>query len=237
MWRSPTIARGTRASMPIFSDRLAIFLARSPTRSRSPATRIAPTISRRSTAIGWGGGGGGKGGPPPPPPRPARGRASRRASVATTWLASAVSAWLSASIASITIFSAMPPISAIRRSRASRSLSYDLTMWSTTGPSPSAEPAGNVVLGALVARRGEHLAGVVELDHLAQIHEGGELRHARRLLHGVGDDGDRVLVRKLVDQLLDLGGSDRVERRARLVQQDHFRPDRHGAGDAQALLL
>jgi hypothetical protein len=30
-----------------------MFLARSPIRSRSVATRIAPTISRRSTAIGW----------------------------------------------------------------------------------------------------------------------------------------------------------------------------------------
>ena len=38
----PTIARGTRASTPILIVRLAMFLARSPTRSRSPATRIAP---------------------------------------------------------------------------------------------------------------------------------------------------------------------------------------------------
>jgi hypothetical protein len=37
----PTIVRGTRASIPILTDRLAMFLARSPTRSRSPATRIA----------------------------------------------------------------------------------------------------------------------------------------------------------------------------------------------------
>ncbi len=44
-------ARAPRA--PIFIERLAMFLARSPTRSRSPATRIAPMISRRSTAIGW----------------------------------------------------------------------------------------------------------------------------------------------------------------------------------------
>ncbi len=33
--------------------RLAMFLARSPIRSRSLDTRIAATISRRSTAIGW----------------------------------------------------------------------------------------------------------------------------------------------------------------------------------------
>src|ERR1700722_6569960 len=48
----PTIARGTRAARPILTERLAMFLARSPTRSRSPATRIAPMISRKSSATG-----------------------------------------------------------------------------------------------------------------------------------------------------------------------------------------
>ena len=47
----------------------------------------------------------------------------------------------------------------------------------------SAEAAGDVILRALVARRGEHLVGVVELDHFAEIHEGGEMRDARGLLH------------------------------------------------------
>ena len=46
------------------------------------------------------------------------------------------------------------------------------------GVSPSAEAAGDVVLSALVARRSEHLAGLAEFDHLAKIHEGGELRDA-----------------------------------------------------------
>ena len=41
-----------RGSMASFSVRFAMFFARSPTRSRSPETRIAATISRRSTAIG-----------------------------------------------------------------------------------------------------------------------------------------------------------------------------------------
>ena len=78
---------------------------------------------------------------------------------------------------------------------------------------------------------------VAELDQLAEIHEGGEVGDARRLLHVVGDDDDRVVVLQLVDQLLDLGGRDRIERRARLVEQDHLGPHRDGAGDAQALLL
>ena len=86
-------------------------------------------------------------------------------------------------------------------------------------------------------RRGEDLAGRAELDQLAEIHEGGEVRDARRLLHVVGDDHDRVVGLQLVDQLLDLGGRDRIERRARLVEQDHLGLHRDGAGDAQALLL
>src|SRR3546814_3379612 len=36
---------------------------------------------------------------------------------------------------------------------------------------------------------------------------------------------------------LDLGGGDRIERRAGLVHQDHFGIDRDGAGDAKPLLL
>ena len=79
--------------------------------------------------------------------------------------------------------------------------------------------------------------GLAIFDQLAEVEEGGALRHARRLLHVVGDDDDRVAAAQLVDQLLDLGGGDRIERRARLVHQDHFRIDRDRAGDAQPLLL
>ena len=53
----------------------------------------------------------------------------------------------------------------------------------------------------------------------------------------MGDDHDGVVFLQFVDQLLDLRGRDRVERRARLVEQDHLGPHRHGARDAQALLL
>ena len=41
--------------------------------------------------------------------------------------------------------------------------------------------------------------------------EGRALRHARGLLHVVGDDHDRIAAAQLVDQLLDLGGRDRIE--------------------------
>jgi hypothetical protein len=73
---------------------------------------------------------------------------------------------------------------------------------------------------------------------LAEIHEGGVCRDARRLLHVVGDDGDRVIVAfsSSISSSI-FGGRDRVERRAGLVEQDDLGLDRDGAGDAQALLL
>ena len=88
-----------------------------------------------------------------------------------------------------------------------------------------------------LARVGEDVRGLAVFDQLAEVEEGGALRHARRLLHVVRDDHDRVAAAQLVDQLLDLGGGDRVERRARLVHQDDFGIDRDRAGDAQPLLL
>ena len=67
--------------------------------------------------------------------------------------------------------------------------------------------------------------------------EGGALRYARGLLHVVGDDDDAVTAAQFVDQFLDLGGGDRVQRRAGLVHQDDFGFDRDGTADAQTLLL
>src|SRR6516164_7723678 len=107
-------------------------------------------------------------------------------------------------------------------------------LWSC---SPSSEASRYVILRAPVARRGEDPAGSVELDEVAEIHESGEIRHARGLLHVMSDYGDGVVVLELVDELLDLGGRDRVERRAGLVEQNHFRLHRHSARDAQPLLL
>src|SRR5262249_53594883 len=220
--------------------RLPIFLARSPMRSRSLETRSAPTISRKSTAIGW---------------RRAivstafssisACSASTSGSVATVCCARSASRRASASTASATCFSARPPISATMRVSSWRSMSKAFVVWSVITiyvvlagePRDLAEAAGDIVLRASIARRGVHLARGVELDQLAQIHEGGEVGNARRLLHVVGDDHDRVILFELVDQLLDFGGRDWVERRTRLVEQYHLRPDRDCARDAEALLL
>src|SRR5712672_2496069 len=209
-----------------------MFLARSPIRSKSMATRMAPTISRRSTAIGW---------------RRAMVNTARSsitccrlsisASAATTRLPSATSRRISASTDSTIMRSARPPISATSRVNSCRSLSNALAVCSEAMFFSSAEPAGDVVLGTSIARRGENLAGLVEFDQVPKIHEGGLVRDARRLLHVVGDDGDGVVLREFLDQFLDLGGRDRIERRAWLVKQNHLGAYRHRAGDAKPLLL
>src|SRR5262245_27502715 len=101
----------------------------------------------------------------------------------------------------------------------------------------SAEAARDVVLGALLAGRDEHLARLAELDELAEVEERGEVGDARGLLHVVRHDRDRVGLLEREQQLLDLGGRDRIERGAGLVEQQHLGLDRERARDAEALLL
>src|SRR6266849_8169671 len=232
MCSRPRISFSGWKSFSRAATRLPMFLARSPIRSRSVATRMAPTISRRSTAIGW---------------RRAMVNTARSsimccrlsisASAATTRWPSATSRRTSASTDSTIMRSARPPISATSRVNSCRSLSNALAVCSEAMFFSSAEPAGDVILGTSIARRGENLAGLVEFDQLTQIHEGGLVRDARRLLHVVGDDGDSVVLRQFLDQFLDLGGGNRIECRAWLVEQDHLGPHGDGAGDAKPLLL
>src|SRR4051794_39421862 len=232
MCSRPRISFSGWNSFSSAATRLPMFLARSPIRSRSVATRMAPTISRRSTAIGW---------------RRAmvntarssisRCRLSISTSAATTRRPSATSRRTSASTDSTIMRSARPPISATSRVSSCRSLSNALAVCSEAMFFSSAEPAGDVVLGTPIVRRGEDFVGLVEFDQFAQIHEGGLVRDARRLLHVMGDDGDGVVLRQLLDQFLDLGGRDRIERRAGLVEQNHLGPHRDRARDAEPLLL
>src|SRR3954452_13706726 len=112
------------------------------------------------------------------------------------------------------------------------------SFWKCWRVSPtSAELARDVVLRARIGGRGEDLVRGVVLDELAREHERRRVRHARGLLHIVRDDDDRVALLELGDELLDTKRRDRVQRRARLVHEDHLGLDRDGAGDAQALLL
>src|SRR4051794_15843599 len=183
---------------------------------------MAPTISRKSIAIGW---------------RRAivntarssitRCRLSISISEAATRLPSATSLRIRASTESVIMRSARPPISATSRVNSCRSLSNAFAVCSEPilvllARGASAEPAGDIVLRAPVARRGKNPIGVVELDQLAEIHEGGLVGDAGGLLHVMGDNGDGVILRQFLDQLLDLGGRDRIQRRTGFVEQDHF---------------
>src|ERR1700733_2546337 len=139
-------------------------------------------------------------------------------SATTTRLPSATSRRISASTDSTIMRSARPPISATSRVNSCRSLSNALAVCSEAMIFSSAEPAGDVVLRAPIARRRENLVGVVEFDQIAEIHEGGLVGDARGLLHVVGDDRDGVVLRQFLDQFLDLGGRNRIERRTGLVE-------------------
>jgi len=88
-----------------------------------------------------------------------------------------------ARVASAICRSAKPPISATLR--------FDLPGDRCRMPWRMVDPGGvdmrspkrpvDVVLGALVVRRSEHLARRIELDQLAEIHKGREVGNARRL--------------------------------------------------------
>src|SRR5690625_3246008 len=204
----------------------------------SEATRSAARTSRRSRASG-----------------------PRRASFTTSSLISFSSASMASSLSMTRRAAASSPRSTtsraasscdaaiwpMRRSssrRRARSSSKLRTMWSCcwwgmllSRCGSSAEAAGDVILGLLLRGIRENGVGLVVLDQVTQVHERGEVRDPRGLLHVVGDDHDRVIVLELVDQLLDAAGRDRVQRRGGLVQQQHVGPQGDGAGNAQALLL
>src|SRR6478672_1233621 len=157
-----------------------------------------------------------------------------RSSSLTTIAASSMSWWRSASST---------------RSRAVTTMSRAPSAWTSSAWSSSrkcaralpaiglAELPRHVLLRPGVARVREDRVGLGELDELAAEHERGLVGHARRLLHVVGDDHDRVVALELVDELLDLERRDRVERRAGLVHQDHLGLDGDRARDAEPLLL
>src|SRR6185503_2543418 len=108
-----------------------------------------------------------------------------------------------------------------------------------------AKPARYVALCALVRGLREDLLRLVVLDEHAvptrlralEREERGHVRDPGRLLHVMGDDHERVLVLQLVDQVLDLRGRDRIQRRSRLVEQDDVRLDSDRPRYAEALLL
>ena len=81
------------------------------------------------------------------------------------------------------------------------------------------------------------LRRLLKFDDVAFQEKCGEVTGASGLLHVVGDDDDGTGWLQLEKQLFNLGGSHRVERGTRLVEQQDFRVDRQGASDAEPLLL
>src|SRR5487761_394992 len=102
---------------------------------------------------------------------------------------------------------------------------------------PSPKSPCHVVFGFAVAGRGEYLLCRPELHQFPHVHERRYVRHAGRLLQVVRNDGDTVPLPQALQGLLDAQGRDRIERRGRLVEQDHFRLERYGTRDTQPLLL
>src|SRR6476661_7381215 len=98
-------------------------------------------------------------------------------------------------------------------------------------PWGSSESPGDVRLGTLLARAGEQALSVLHLDELAEVEEGRPVRDARGLLKVVRDDDDRELALQLVDELLDLLGRRGIERRRRLIEEQHFGVVRQRARD------
>src|SRR3546814_6582933 len=89
-------------------------------------------------------------------------------------------------------------------------------------PPHSAVAAGDGVLRAGCARIGEDIRRVAIFHQCAEMEKGGFLTDARRLLNIVRDDQDRIFAAQFVDQLLNLGGGDRIESRTGLVHKDKF---------------
>src|SRR6476619_5383026 len=154
--------------------------------------------------------------------------ASSFLSLSTTFCAPSRSRWTRQRNDSRIACSASPPIwlmSARNRSRSSSNALIVCPLVVAIVMLRSAVAAGDIILGALLARVGEDLARLAIFDHLAEVEERRPLRHARGLLHVVRDDRDRVAATQFVDQLLNLRRGDRVEGRAGLVHQDHFGVD------------
>ena len=99
------------------------------------------------------------------------------------------------------------------------------------------EAAGDVVLCLPAARPREDHLGLVEFYQLAEQEEPRARSDPGRLLHVVSHDDDRAVVLEREQQFFDLGGGDRVQRRTRLVEQQHFRVHGQSPRNAQTLLL
>src|SRR6202171_198061 len=207
----------------------------SPIRSSSSTMCWKLTIRRRSRATGcW-----------VAMIMKARSRSCRCSSL-TSWsramtiLANALSRSTSARIESAMACSTMLPMRTTPDFSSASSWSKRVRVVATILVLP--EAAGDVILGPAVFRTIEDVVCRTELDHLAgpllvHQHEGGEVGGTGGLLHVVRHDHDRIPLFQFLHELFDAQRRNRVERRSRLVHQDHLGLDCERARQAQPLLL
>ena len=83
----------------------------------------------------------------------------------------------------------------------------------------------------------EYLGSFTHFDQATEMEIGRALGNPGCLLHGVGHYDNGIERSELIDQLLNLCRGNRIQRRARLIHQDHFWVYGNGSGDAETLLL
>ena len=77
---------------------------------------------------------------------------------------------------------------------------------------------------------------LIELDQFSKQEEAGRVGDARGLLHVVRHDDDGALFPdRQKQEVLDFGGSDRIERGAGLVEKENFRINRRARGRCKAV--
>src|SRR5919197_1238551 len=103
--------------------------------------------------------------------------------------------------------------------------------------SPLSKSARDIILRLLFARICENFCRRPELNQASEVQESGVIRNPAGLLHVVSHCYDCVFSFEFVDQFLDLRRGDRIQRRTRLVHQDHFRLYGERARDTKSLLL
>src|SRR5438477_246139 len=89
-------------------------------------------------------------------------------------------------------------------------------------PPRLSKPSRDVILGLSHRGSREDLLCFVELHELSVQEETGFIRYACSLLHVMSHDDNRVVLLQIVDQFLDFGRRDRIERRRRLVHQQYL---------------
>ena len=104
---------------------------------------------------------------------------------------------------------------------------------------PEVRDGAQEALGVLVSWGGEHLGGVALLDDLAALHHEDAVGEIGDDAHVVGDEEDAGVdaVAKVADELEDLGLHGHVERRGRLVGDEHGGIARQRLGDHRPLPL